>query len=124
MKTIPTSWGQGSTDRFIVIFVCQNTILQTNFKKNAFLGYGDEGDDFAFVIIPGFRPENVPGYKLIQSETGDVFISLNNLKEEGVEKIETAFRNRKSIEQYLEEYEILVVPGGVKALEKLLQTKI
>ena len=88
------------------IFVCQNTILQTNFKKNAFLGYGDEGDDFAFVIIPGFRPENVPGYKLIQSETGDVFISLNNLKEEGVEKIETAFRNRKSIEQYLEEYEI------------------
>jgi hypothetical protein len=88
------------------IFICQNTILQTNFKKNAFVGYGDEGDDFAFVIIPGFRPENVPGYKLVQSDTEDVFISLNKLKEEGVEKIENAFRNRKSIEQYLEEYEI------------------
>jgi hypothetical protein len=88
------------------IFICQNTILQTNFKKDVFVGYGDEGDDFAFVVIPGFRPENVPGYKLIQSETGDVFISLNKLKEEGVEKIEDAFKNKKSIEQYLEEYEI------------------
>jgi len=88
------------------IFICQNNILQTNFEKHAFVGYGDEGDDFAFIMIPGFRPENVPGYKLIQSDEGNVFISLNKLKEEGVEKIQNAFRNKKSIEQYLEEYKI------------------
>ena len=88
------------------IFICQNNILQTNFEKHAFVGYGDEGDDFAFIVIPGFRPENVPGYKLIQSDEGNVFISLNKLKEEGVEKIQNAFRNKKSIEQYLEEYKI------------------
>ena len=35
-----------------------------------------------------------------------MFISLNKLKEEGVEKIEEAFRNKKSIEEYLENYEI------------------
>jgi len=103
------------------IFICQKNILQTNFEKHAFVGYGNESDDFAFIVIPGFRPENVPNYKLIQSEAGDVFISLNKLKEEGVEKIEEAFRNKKSIEEYLETYEIpklTVYP--VKKPQKLL----
>ena len=88
------------------IFICQKNILQTNFEKLAVVGYGNESDDFAFVMIPGFRPENVPGYKLIQSEKGDIFISLNKLNPEGVEKIEDAFRNKKTIEQYLDDYEI------------------
>jgi LysM repeat protein len=88
------------------IFICQKWILQTNYEKHEFVGYGNESDDFAFIMIPGFRPENVPGYKLIQSEKGDIFISLNKLNPEGVEKIEDAFRNKKTIEQYLDEYEI------------------
>ena len=52
--------------------------LQTNFEKHAFVGYGDENDDFAFVMIPGFRPENVPNYKLIKSDKGDIFISIKH----------------------------------------------
>jgi protease I len=33
------------------------------------------------------------------------------------------FNNEENIDQFLDEYEILVVPGGVKALEKVRQEK-
>jgi hypothetical protein len=48
------------------IFVCQKYILQTKYEKHQFLAYGDKKDKFAFIVVPGLRPENVPGYKLIQ----------------------------------------------------------
>jgi protease I len=35
----------------------------------------------------------------------------------------TEFNNEESRKQFLEEYEILLIPGGVKALEKLRQEK-
>ena len=89
------------------IFICQKFILQTKYEKHAFVGYGEQNDDFVFIMIPGFRPENVPGYKLIQSNKGDIFISLDKLNSEGIEKIDDAFRNKISIEQYLSEF---VVP--------------
>jgi len=86
------------------VFICQKFILQTNYTKHEFVGYGNKSDKFAFVVIPGFRPENVPGYKLVESNDNDVFISLNKLNEECVDRIHDAIDNKKTIEEYLEKF--------------------
>jgi len=88
------------------IFICQKFILQTKYQKHQFVGYGDLEDKFAFIIIPGFRPENVPNYKLVKSDNGDIFISLNKLNQECVGKIEESIREKISIEDYLEDFKL------------------
>jgi hypothetical protein len=89
------------------IFISQKFILQTKngqYEKHEFVAYGDENDKFVFVIIPGLRPENVPNFKMIKSNDGDIFISLDKLNDECVEKIQNAISNKVSIEEYLEKY--------------------
>ena len=86
------------------IFICQKWILQTKYEKHEFVGYGNEEDKFAFIVIPGFRPENVPGYKLILSDKNEVFISLNKLDDECVERIRHDISHKVSIEDYLEKF--------------------
>ena len=56
------------------IFICQKFILQTKYQNHEFVGYGNLDDKFAFVVLPGFRPENVPNFRIIKSNKGDVFI--------------------------------------------------
>ena len=86
------------------IFISQKYILQTKYEKQEYLGYGNENDKFAFIIIPSFITENIPGYKLIQSNDGDVFISLDKIENDCVEKIRETFKNKISIEEYLEKF--------------------
>jgi hypothetical protein len=87
------------------IFICQKFILQTKYEKHLFVGYGDDNDNkYAFIVIPGFRPENVPNLKIIKSNNKEVFISLKELNENCIENIETAIRNKISIEEYLESF--------------------
>jgi len=91
------------------IFISQKFILQTKngqYEKNEFVAYGDENDKFAFIVVPGLRAENVPNFKIIKSDKGDNFISLDKLNEDCVEKIQTAIQNKLSIEEYLEKYVI------------------
>jgi hypothetical protein len=85
------------------IFISQNCILQTKYEKRAFLGYGDEHQEsFAFILLPGLRDENIPNYKLVQSNTGDVFISLANIKCR--EKIREIIGDSLSVETYLDDF--------------------
>jgi hypothetical protein len=86
------------------IFICQKWILQTKYEKHEFVGYGNEDDKFAFIVIPGFRPENVPGYKLIQSATKDIFISLEKVSDNCIEQIKESIRNAPSINDYLQNF--------------------
>jgi hypothetical protein len=95
------------------LFISQKTILQTKYEKNGkhlykheFVGYGDKDDKFAFIVLPGFRPENVPNFKIIKSDKGDIFISLNNINETCMENIEEAFKNKITIEDYLKEFKM------------------
>jgi len=83
------------------IFISQKWILQTKYEKHEFVGYGDENDKFAFIFIPGFRPENVPGYKLIQSDKEDIFISLDKLDADCSDVIKESIKNKISINTYL-----------------------
>jgi hypothetical protein len=87
------------------IFISQKFILQTKYEKHQFIAYGkDDKEKFAFIIVPGLRPENVPSYKLVQTSEGDAFISLDKLKEEFIEKIKDDIDNQISIEEYLENF--------------------
>jgi hypothetical protein len=89
------------------IFICQKCILQTNYEKQEFVGYGDKDDKFAFIIIPGFRHEHVPKFRLVKSDKGEVFISLDKLNKECVERIKDAIDNKITIEEYLEDFKII-----------------
>ena len=63
------------------------------------------------------------GYEvtLMANKVGKIFGSLGSHMPCDVET--TAFEDEATRQQYLNEYDILLVPGGVKALEKLRQEK-
>ena len=61
------------------IFISTTKLLETNNKTNFFIGYGKANDDFAFIVVPGVSPENVPAFKLIETNKNDVFISIDKL---------------------------------------------
>jgi hypothetical protein len=89
------------------IFICQKCILQTNYEKKELVGYGDKDDKFAFVIIPSFRHEHVPKFRIVKSPENSVFISLDKINNECVKRIDEAITNKVSIEQYLENFTIV-----------------
>ena len=86
------------------IFISQKWILQTNYEKQQFVAYGDKDDKFIFIVIPGFRPENVPTLKFIQTDKNDIFISLDKLNSECVEKIKEEIDQQITIEDYLKNF--------------------
>jgi hypothetical protein len=86
------------------IFISQTFILQTKYTKHEFACYGNEDDKFAFILLPGLRAENVPSYKLIQSNEGEIFISLHNLNEECLDKIRESINNKITVEDYLNDF--------------------
>jgi hypothetical protein len=97
------------------IFISQKFILQTKYDKHHFVGYGDDNDKFVFIVLPGFRPENIPNFKVIKSNNGDVFISLKELNEECVQNIEESIRNKITIEEYLDKF---ILPPKTKYEKK------
>jgi hypothetical protein len=103
------------------IFISQKCLLQTDYKHREFICYGNKDDKFVFIVVPGLRPENVPGYKIIQSNESEVFISLNNLDEECIDRINRAFDNKITIEEYIEDYKKLVKTEYQKKCEKFNQ---
>ena len=80
-------------------------LLETNYSNNLFLGYGFEGDSFAFIIIPGLGAENIPGFKYIITNTEDIFIPIDNIKDgECRNKIQHVIQNSKTIEEMLNSF--------------------
>ena len=97
-------WLLVSKYKIPTIFISQKWILQTKYEKHEFVGYGDVGDKFTFIVIPAFRPEIVPGYRLIQTNTGDTEISLDKLNDDCVERIRTAINTKVSVAAYLKSF--------------------
>ena len=83
------------------IFISQKFVLQTNYERHCFVGYKDDTNKYAFIVLPGLRAEIIPKLKIIQTEETEVFISLDKLNGECVEKINESIRNKISIEDYL-----------------------
>jgi hypothetical protein len=90
------------------IFICQKLILQTT--KHELIGYTNGDNEFAFILIPGFRAENIPSYKIIQSNENESFISMEQIENSDcANKIRNAINNKISIEDYLKGFEKNVV---------------
>ena len=86
------------------IFICQKTILQTDYNTNIFVGYGDEADDFIFIMLPAFKAENVPSFKIVQNGEGESLISIKKLNEECIDKIRQAVNAKIGIKDYLNRF--------------------
>ena len=82
-----------------------SNLIETNNTKNLFLGYGHEGDRFAFIVIPGLRAENIPVFKLIMTNEEEVFIPIESIIESSCrDKIIDVIQNDKPIEEMLISY--------------------
>ena len=100
------------------IFISTTKLLETNNKEIFFIGYGKENDDFAFVVVPGISPENVPAFKLIETDSNDVFISLNKLLDcDHKNEINDALKNEIIIEEFLRQFN----PKNLKNHKKKLR---
>jgi hypothetical protein len=85
--------------------ISQEFLLQTEYKYRIFLTYGNVGDNFVFIVIPGLRQQNIPGYKMIETILQDVFVSLDVFNETKCnDLINNAFRNEISVEDYLNKF--------------------
>jgi len=97
-------------------FISQHYLFQADYKKHVFLIYGDLNDLFVFIIIPGLKPQNIPGYKYIENNNNDAFISIDSLNEEKCSNlIQEAFREKTTIESYLDNF---VKPTTTKYTKK------
>jgi hypothetical protein len=103
-------------------FISTKNLLQTNYEKNIFLAYGNESDKFSFIVVPALGPEKVPSYKLITSDKNDIFISLDELKQNCYDEVKTVFDSEITIEDYLKKFIKVEKPKKTKAV--LLKTKL
>jgi hypothetical protein len=85
-------------------FISTKNLLQTNYENNIFLGYGNENDKFCFIVVPALGPEKVPSYKVISTDKNDVFISLQEIKQNCEDEIKIAFDNEITIENYMKQF--------------------
>ena len=88
------------------IFISQTPIkILTNNKRRSFVAYGEKEDKFTFIIVPGLRAENVPGFKFIETYDQDIFISLDKINDgNGLSEINKSFDNKESIETFLNNF--------------------
>jgi hypothetical protein len=90
------------------IFISQTPLkILTSSKRRSFVAYGEKekDDKFVFIIVPGLRAENIPGFKFIESDNSDIFISFNKLNDcNGLNDLNESFENKQSIESFLENF--------------------
>ena len=87
------------------VFISSKTLLQTQYNRQLFVGYGSITDKLLFIVIPGLRPENIPKFKVIINENKELFISVKNLVNiKCVESIETSFRDTNTVDDYLKNF--------------------
>ena len=88
------------------IFISTTKSLETYNKELFFIGYGQENDNFAFIVVPGIIADIAPKFKLIETDNNDVFIPLNKLLAcENKNKISSdSFRNKIIIADFLRDF--------------------
>jgi len=87
------------------IFISTTKLLETNNKEIFFIGYGEENDDFTFIILPGISNENKPAFKVIETDNNDIYIPLNKLLDcDHKNEINDAIKNKISIEEFLRDF--------------------
>ena len=103
------------------IFISTKKLLQTNYEKNIFIGYGDEGDKFCFIVVPALINESVPSYRVVNSDKNEIFIPITDVKQRCYDDILFAFENKITIEKYLTNFVKIQKPKPVKVLDIRVQ---
>ena len=120
--TVLDYWLLVNKYKISTFFISTKNLLQTNYEKNMFLAYGNENDKFCFIVVPALGPEKVPSYKVITSDKNDIFISLEEIKQNCEDQVKMAFDNKINLEDHLKQFVKLAKPKKiVKALKKTLQ---
>jgi hypothetical protein len=102
--TIMDFWLLVNKYKIPTFFVSTKKLLQTKYEKNIFLGYGNENDDFCFILVPALKPESVPNYKIITNHKNEIFTSIKEVKKNCDDEIQIAFNNKIIIEDYLKSF--------------------
>ena len=87
-------------------FISTKNLLQTNYEKNIFLGYGNMelNEHYCFIIVPSLLPESIPIYKVVTNDKNEIFIPMKEFKNTCNDEIKIAFENKKNIENYLKDF--------------------
>ena len=112
--TILDFWLLVNKFKIPTFFISTTKLLQTNYEKNIFLGYGNENDHFCFIVVPALKPENIPNYKLILSDKNEIFVPMKDLKESCKKTIDNAFSRQTNIQNYLKEFVKISKPKKIK----------
>jgi hypothetical protein len=104
-------------------FISTKKLLQTNYEKNIFLGYGNENDKFCFILVSALLPESIPSYRIVSSDKNDIFIPITEVKNDCINEIKNALNNQITIEDYLKKFVKIKKPKRetVKSLNLKLQ---
>jgi len=93
------------------IFISQQTIMQTGYKENVFVGYDGLDDKFAFIVIPILKADSIPNYKLVQNGDDDIFISVESMLDSS--KVKEAILSIMTLPEFLEK-DVVVKPKRVR----------
>ena len=98
------------------IFVSTKPLMETNYEDSVSVIYGDKTSQFVFIMCPGFRAENVPKYKLIQTPKNEITFSITIMRTDGcIESLDKAVEETMVIEDYISNY---VKPKTTKYVSK------
>jgi len=84
------------------MLISSKTLLETDYKKSEFVLFGEQTSNFVFIVSPGLRSENIPKYKIIESDEKSIFLPISVTKCE--DRLRQAVGEKMSIETYLSGY--------------------
>ena len=114
--TVLDMWLLVNKYKIPTFFISTKKLLQTNYEKNIFLGYGNENDKFCFILVPALKPESVPIFKLITNDKNDIFISLKEIKQNCSNELQFAFDNKINIQNYIKDFVKIEKPKKIKGI--------
>jgi hypothetical protein len=85
------------------IFLSSQTLAETNFERNEMVAYGNEMDDFVYLLCPRLHNDTVPKFRIIQREKMMYPLSVLKTKE-CHDFLMDAFENKTTPEDYIKNF--------------------
>jgi len=87
------------------IFISSKPILQSRGNYTSWVAYGNRGDRFIFLVLPGLRAENIPKFKIIQSPDTEITFPISVLQTaDCIQQMERTIKEHVSLEEYLKNF--------------------
>ena len=100
------------------IFISQQTIMQSGYKENVFVGYDGISDNYAFIVIPILKTEKTPNYKLIMKSDGEIFVNPEQMIDSS--KVKEAIISIVTPDEYLTAFTKEQVEKPIRARKQKL----